>query len=269
MSSYLLRDKTLKRSLDLNILAGSFGTVYFTVIGNPSASPLFAGFMRMLGAGDLVFSVALALPMVGVAVQILGAYLLEVTGKRKFLFISSGLVSRFFWVPIALIPFVFRGFSSDAVIWSITSLVILSSVTSSIAAVTFNTWMGDLIPSDIRGRYFGSRSLISAAAGTAAALIVGLVIDRVNSMAGFTVIFIIASVVGLSDIACFFFIKHPPMEVQKEKPSLLKIITEPVKNKNYMRFILFVTAFTFATNLVLPVFQCLYDRKPENELPGY
>ena len=215
MPSYELSDKGLRRSLNLNILAISFGMVFYTVVGNPIGSPIFTGFMRMLGAGELVYSIVLALPVLGAVTQVFGAYLLETTGKRKFIILSSGLINRVLWIPVALIPLLLRSSPKEVVIWSLTILITASSVSVSFLNVAFVTWMGDLVPSEIQGRYFGLRSLASSAVGAVSAILIGAFIDAVNNMIGFAIVFLIGAVFGIAEIACYFFVRHPPMTRQK------------------------------------------------------
>jgi len=254
MSSYTISDRDLKRSLNLNIYAITFGMVFFTIVGNPIGSPVFTGFMRKLGAGDFIYSVVLALPLLGAISQIFGSYLLETTGKRKFVFLASGFVHRFLWIPVAIIPLLLDGNSHQAMIWSITILITVSSVASSVTGVAFNSWMGALVPPDIVGRFFGMRTLISTISGAATALIVGLFVDRIDNLFGFAIVFAVGALFGLMDIITFSFIKHPPMELSNDKPSLIKIITEPFKNKNYLNYVIFATAFSFGVNFTAPFF---------------
>jgi MFS family permease len=254
MSSYTVNDKDLRRSLNLNIFAITFGMVFITIVGNPIGSAIFTGFMRKLGAGDLIYSIVLALPVLGAVSQIFGSYLLEATGKRKFMFLSSGLLHRFLWIPVALIPLTMKSDSHQAIIWSITVLITVSSVSSAVSNVAYNSWMGKLVPADIIGRFFSKRMLVSTISGSAAAVVVGLFIDRIDNLTGFMIVFVIGALFGLCDISTFFFVKHPPMELHENKTSLLSIIVEPLKNKNYLRFVLFSTAFSFGVNISAPFF---------------
>jgi MFS family permease len=254
MSSYVVNDKDLKRSLNLNIFAITFGMVFFTVVGNPIGSAIFTGFMRKLGAGNLVYSIVLALPVLGAVSQIFGSYLLETTGKRKFMFLSSGLLHRFLWIPVALIPLTMKSDSHQAIIWSITVLITISSVAGSVTSIAFNSWMGSLVPADIIGRFFSKRMLVSTISGSASALIVGLFIDRIDNLTGFMIVFVVGSLFGLCDVSTFFFIKHPPMSLPENKTSLLSIIVEPLKNRNYLKFVLFSTVFAFGVNISAPFY---------------
>jgi MFS family permease len=254
MFSYALNDKVLKRSLNLNIFAVTFGMVFFSIFGIPVGSALFTGFMRTLGAGNLVYTVVLALPVLGAVSQIFGSYFLETTGKRKFLFLASGFVHRLLWIPVALIPLFLGADMRMACIWIITVLITISSIANSVTGVAFNSWMGTLVPLEIAGRFFGLRTLVSTISGAVAGLCVGAFVDKVNNLNGFAIVFVIGALFGVVDIATFFKIKHPTLVLSEQKPSLRKIITEPFKDTNYLKFTLFATAFGFAVNFSGPFF---------------
>jgi MFS family permease len=249
-----VKNSELKRSLNLNILAITFGMVFFTIVGNPVGSAIFTGFMKKLGVGDFVYSVILALPVLGAVSQIFSSYFLETTGKRRFMFLASGYIHRLLWIPIALIPLFMNAHSHIAMIWIITILITVSSIASSVTGVCFNSWMGQLVPTDIIGRFFGVRTLVSTISGAISAIVIGLVLDRVKGIPGFSIIFAVGALFGAIDILIFNFIKHPPMKSSVTKPSLKTIITEPFKNSNYLKFVVFATAFSFGVNFAAPFF---------------
>jgi MFS family permease len=252
MSSYILKDKSLKRSLNFNILAISIGMVFSTVFGSPVGSPLFTGFMRNLGANDIVYSIVMALPVMGGVFQIAGSYYLELTGKRRFLFFASGFASRLLWIPVAIIPLVFAPAQRSQSIWIITVLITISSVGYYVNNVTVNSWMGDLVPLNIAGRFFSSRSLVSTIISAAAGLLVGAYVDKFNNMLGFAIVFLFGSLFGAGEIITYFRIKHPPVEKCETPPSLYRIIVDPLKDKNYMKLVIFASVFMFGVNIASP-----------------
>lgn len=254
MASYSVNDREIRRSLNLTISAVTFGMVFFTIFGAPVGSSLYTGFMRKLGADDFVYSLVMALPVLGGVTQIFGAYFLERTGKRKFLFLACGALHRILWIPVAIIPLIIGGDQHAARIISITVLITFSSLGSSVNSVAFNSWMGNLVPKDIAGRFFGLRALISTISGAVAGLAVGAFIDKVDSLNGFALVFIIGALFGCVDIFTFIWVKDPPMVLSKEKPSIRKMFTDPFKNRNYIKLCLFATVFAFGVNFAGPFF---------------
>lgn len=252
MDNSPIPEKELRRSLILVILSISFGITFFNVVGNPVGGPPFTGFIRALGANDFMYGIIMALPVLGAVVQILAAYHIENTGRRKPLFLIFGCIHRFLWIPIALIPLYFKFENSMTVIWIITALIMISSASNSITGVCYFSWMGGLVPHGIRGKFFSRRTAIFTLAGATTSIIIGKYLDTVKGLDGYAIIFIIAAFLGLADIICYVWVKDPPMEVSKERIPFIKLFTVPFGNKNYIRFILYASLWYFGSNFANP-----------------
>ena len=163
--------RDLRLSLRNVILSICFGMVFFAVINGPSVT----GFARQLGANDLVFSLLMALPALGGVAQVFASYLLEKSGNRKRLFLGSLYPQRLIWIAVALVPILVQG--GTARIVAAIALICMSGIFGSIGNVAFMSWMGDLVPREIRGRFFGTRSMLSTAVASAAAWSVGWFLD--------------------------------------------------------------------------------------------
>lgn len=254
MSSYATRDRELNRSLDLVIYAITFGNVFFSIFGTPVGSPLYTGFMRKLGADDLVYAVVMALPVLGGAAQIFASYYMEKTGSRRGLFLASGLVHRLLWIPVAILPLVLPPDMRHVGIAVITALIVGSSVGNSVATVGYNSWMGDLVPFDIAGRFFARRTLVSTVSGALAGIGVGILVDRVNNFVGFAIAFIVGALFGAADILTYFFIRHPPFHRSETPLSPLAVFALPFRERRYRKLVVFATLFYFAVNFSVPFF---------------
>lgn len=247
-------DSDLRKSLNLIILAITFGMAFFSTIGSPLGAPPFTGFIRKLGAGDLVYGIIMAMPVVGGILQVFASYFMESTGKRRSVFIIFGLIHRLLWIPIGIIPLLFPLEQKTLMIWLIAVLITISTSANSITGVAFWSWMGALVPMEIRGRFFSRRTMISTLTTVTVGLGVGKFLDTFNSFTGFAIVFVTVAIIGTLDIVCFFKIKHPPMEVPKEKAPFFTLFLEPFRNKNYVRLILFVSTWMFGVNFAGPFF---------------
>jgi MFS family permease len=238
----------LRRSLNRVILGVSFGIVYFTVVNGP---PL-TGFIRALGANDLIYSIIMALPMLSSVVQVLAAYLFENSGYRKLSFLISGFF-RVIWIPIVLIPLILPAKDYHARIILITILIAIYSITNSVTGVSFLSWMGDLVPSAIRGRFFSTRTMVFTMVGAVAGLLIGLFLDRLNNLVGFAILFSVVAIFGMIDIACFIWIKDPP-HPPRPKSSFRELCMEPFQNPNYVKYLSFAAVWNFGINFATPFF---------------
>lgn len=249
-----IENRELQKSMRLVILGITFGMAFFPVVGNLAGTPIFTGYIRYLGANDFIFSLIMALPVLGGIMQVLGAYLLEITGKRKPLFLIAGFIHRLAFIPIAVVPLLFTEEFRHTSVWVIAAIVTISSMASSLVSISFMSWMGDLIPEDIKGSFFSKRTMISTIMSLFASLIAGYLIDSISGLKGFAIIISIAAIFGVLDITCFFRVKEPKMSLNAEGISLMKIVTMPFKNKNYMNFVIFNCLWMFGLNIATPFF---------------
>ncbi len=240
----------LKKSLMLVTLAASLGLPFFSVINGPALT----GFTRALGANDFVYSVIMALPVIGAIIQVFFSYVMINSGKRRLLFIAAGFIHRPLWFVIAFIPFILNPDKTKAGIVVITLLIAISSIANSIAGLAFSSWMGDLVPVEVKGRFFGRRTMIYTITGGVAALLCGLLLDKIHGYTGYAVVFVFAAILGTADITLFFWIKHPPMTAPKKRQPFLKLFAEPFKDRNYFRFMIFVAFWYFSVNIAGPFF---------------
>ena len=82
------------------IAAWCFGAAFF----NLTSGAIYTAFARSIGANDFIFGVlAGALPMMSF-LQVIGARLLEWSGKRKRQMMIAGIVGRSLWMLAPLIP---------------------------------------------------------------------------------------------------------------------------------------------------------------------
>lgn len=244
-----IEDRELRKSLNLVILGVCFGIVFFNIT---QGAPI-AGFAKELGFGDLLYGVMLAMPVLGGAIQLFASYVLEKTKKRKLLFFLGGFVQRLPWLIIVVLPF----FISDRkILFSI--IVFLLSITAIGGAfinVSFMSWMGDLVPLDIRGRFFSHRSMLATLVSFISGLLIGAFLDRFSNLYGFAVVFIMAVVLGLLDIICFSWVYDPPMKKSDfTDVSFWKLFKESLSHPKFSKFLLFAIFWNFALNISAPYF---------------
>jgi hypothetical protein len=96
-------------------------------------------------------------------------------GSRKRLAIAALLFARLAWLPIGLFALVLEPGSLGRSMLLATAA--LSSVLTMFAQNAHGAWMGDAIPSAVRGRFFGTRTWVAALGGSVAALLIATLLD--------------------------------------------------------------------------------------------
>jgi len=170
--------------------------------------------------------------------------------SRKIVCQSLSLVQRLIWLPIILMPFFFGK------VWLFIVLVTLSSVSLSFANTAWSSWIGNLVPESIRGRYFGKRNTIQSVFSFSTTLIAGWILGFMNNLFGFSVIFFLAFIFGL--FSYFYLTRIPEASYKSEHESkslsVLDILRDFRKYSNFYPFTLHMSLFSFAVNIASPFF---------------
>ena len=246
------------KSLKLVILAVAFGTISFNITGGVAMT----GYLKTLGASDFLFGLLYAIGPLAAPVQLIASYILERTRKRKLLFLVFGIIQRMSWLPFGLVPFFVPMDKPALRIWTASIFLIISAVSVPFVNVTFFSLAADLVPMDIRGSYFAVRSRIATMFGIAGGILTSWFLDTFTGFNSYGFVFALAAVAGTLDIICFFWVKFPAMaqsEHAKQGEKFTHMMKNVVKNKGYMKFIIFMTLWQFSVNLSGP-FYLLYLR---------
>ena len=159
-------------------------------------------YLLALGATSSQVGLFTALTSLAAAACLLpGALLVERYGHRKEITVwFGGGLARFALLALALLPF---GFTGQVLVWAV---ILVSVIRSAAGNLAFPAWMsitGDIVPSEGRGRYFGSRNFIMGIAGMLMTYLVGEFITRVGSFQGYQLSLVLAFGVGM--FSTYFF----------------------------------------------------------------
>jgi MFS family permease len=213
-------------------------------------------FALHLGASNTIIGILAAIPPLAQLLQIPAIYLVEKIRLRKPICVYASLLSRVFWILIALIPFLF----SPKV--GLMFLVIAMTLHSSFGAVSFcswNSWLRDLIPQEQLGSFFSRRMRLSMGVGIVLSLAAGFYIDYwkelfpKNELYGYSILFIFGFVAGL--LGVYYISTIPELRMEDEKKiEFFNLISKPFKDVNFKNLILFAGSWNFAINLAAPFF---------------
>ncbi|RMH37058.1 MAG: MFS transporter [Nitrospirae bacterium] len=248
---------TIDRALSDSIRDAALSSIWGALCGGV----FLTGFaLNVLGAGPQHIGVLAALPTLANLVQLLGSYLIEVTGDRKRLCLIAACLQRSLWLVIVLLPFGIVPDAGDWRVWIMVAIVGISSVCGSLAGIAWTAWMSDVVPEHMRGAYFGKRNMIASAAGLSATLAGGQLLSSWEQLAGssvqggFVPLFGFGTLAGL--VALWFLARVPdrPETWHSGGSWDLRLFLEPWRDSNFLRLIGFAAATTFALQLAAPFY---------------
>jgi len=176
-----MEETLLRRGLRYSIIDGAFAAA----MGSLAGGIFLMGFaLKILKANPQDIGLLAALPMFANLIQLLGSYIIEKTGKKKALCVVAATASRLLWLFVILLPLKIFDAFADFRVWILVAVIGFSSLLGSLSGIGWSAWMGELVPADIRGSYFGKRNMISSAAGLVAVLAAGKFVSVLNFQTG-------------------------------------------------------------------------------------
>ena len=276
--------------MNVNILCAGLGT-FFAVVYWPGSS-LFSMFMtERLGATADQVGFFSAIVGIGQLMQVLGVFIFDRTKTRKVLWVTFVLLYRI--STFAIVGFALYAFLAPAPEgWDGTTLpgtsarfiwfmLAVMSLTFSMAQMTANawwSWIADLSPEAVRGRFLGNRQLAATGASLLGALPVVLLDSPwCRDAAGnytehadwvFIAIFALCSLSGIVDIIIHAFIPEPARLDRPDRIAMkdtIKNLIAPLHDASFRRFTLAVTLGSFCIMFWAPfVWPYLKDKEAIN-----
>ena len=130
-----------------------------------------------LGASPLVIGLLGALPVACNVLNLPAAWLTHIVGRKRLAIVAVG-ASRLVYLPLIAFPFL-----SLPDVTRLRLFIALVAVTSVLAVIGNNAWiawMGDVVPAQIRGRFFGRRTVFLTLAGATSSLAAGVALDTLS-----------------------------------------------------------------------------------------
>jgi len=249
--------ESARPSLKLITVAWLFGSVWWNLclLGVPLT--LFA---KTLGATDFHIGVLSSLPFLVLVLSVPASILIDTTGQRKRIFMTMLLVQRFMWLPIVFVPAWLvwdnpHEFNRQLALWSFLAMMLVMYATQAIGGPAWLSWMAQIVPRRVRGRYFARRRQLGVLPALPALLLAGWALTHFAGpgasehavLTTLIVIFLVGAVCGVVDIVLFIWVPHE-MPTPKPRKDWLKALVEPLRDRKFLGFSLVValTGFTAA-----------------------
>jgi Na+/melibiose symporter-like transporter len=135
-------------------------------------------------------------------------------------------------------------------------IVFLSNLGNAVCGVTWSASVSELVPLNIRGRYFGTRNMMFGFWALVTMLAAGQIAEHFgNALWIFGIIFTVAACSRLIGLFFLTRMKFPPTVMQLKPPSAaLDTFTAVFRDRNFMRLLLFTGLFGLFFNAGQPFY---------------
>lgn len=245
--------KAIDKSLGVSIREGSVSSVTAGA-GDSYISP----FAVAIGASNSQIAALTAIPnLIAPLAQLITPKLLE-KRKRKSVAVTYVLFQGLMWLPlIAISLFFMKGEFWYAPLLLIMFWTVYASF-GNLVSPAWSSWMGDLVPADKRGKYFGKRNTICGLVALSSTVLAGILLQYSKTAGiifiGFAILFSIA--LFTRSLASFILKKQYEPELTVEKGYYFSFFDfiKKMRGNNFGRYTLYISLLVLAANIAGPFF---------------
>lgn len=231
------------------------GISYAVMMG--SGESYLGPFGIFMGASTLQVGLLDTLPQLFSAImQYTGARIMPRFKSRRAVVISAVLIQALLWLPIALLPFVL-GLGKMPVYFLIGFIICYRGV-NGLAIPIWSSLIGDLVPSDIRGRFFGNRNRLTGISTFIAQMCAGMALHVFEmhhiTKAGFLMIFGVAFAARVNSAR--WLVKHddPAFIIRPDQDFSFWQFLKRSRYSNFAKFVFYVGAINLGVAFSAPYF---------------
>jgi MFS family permease len=248
-------EKTEKKRMasgrNMSVLEGFIQTIGINMGGVYLPNFILTAFLlEIMHASHALIGLATSVQFFVGLLQPLANIFVHNVKRRNVVTAIAGGVSRFLFVGAIFYGMASSGPGAEAVFMVI---LLVGAFSMSISSSTWSTWMADLVPDQIRGRYFALRNSVASVAGIFAVLVGGWLLKTFPGPDGYVVVYCIAAVTALVGTVLLYYQYSPPVADQPHG-SMLASYKEIFKDRNFMAFVRMVLFFNLALVVAGPFF---------------
>lgn len=252
----MLTPKEIRSGLKISIIEGAFAHIYANLTG----SIFLPSFAILLLASDLEIGILAAIPFFGTIAQIFGSVLVEKFGNRKKIAIFFAYCSRLLWLPIILITLFSFNDEPVFLLQVLILIILIHHLLGALSGVAWLSWMSNLVPHIIRGRFFGLRNSVLGTVTIFITLSAGYFLDWYHQQfpaslkaMPFVILFILAVIAGMVS-ATLLFRQADSGQLASQTSSLKDTFHQPFRHTEFKTMLRFALIWQFAVNFASPFF---------------
>ncbi len=244
----ILKDEKVKKTLKLNLR----NSILFNIVEYFFTSFIDA-YVVLLGFLPNMISFIITLPQFFTSIiQLFTNNLVEKYGRKK-VFEKSILIqalSILFFVTFSLLL-------KEYTIVNLLFMIFFITIFFSSGMIAYNVWvsiMGELVPENIRGKYFSYQGRLMSMTAIISLIIVSFILKYFDDIKGFLIIFFVAFTARILSyyIARQYYVLEDKKLDRKEYFSLFDFVKR-AKYSNFAKYTFFYSLFLYSVFIVAPI----------------
>jgi len=192
----------------------------------------------------------------GAIMQLAGARAMLRFRSRRAVILIGAMVQASLWIPMASLPFLFG--SGTVPVFILVGLVMLYHGANGTVVPVWNSLIGDLVSSQIRGSFFGNRNRLTGMSTFMALILAGVTLHifKMENMAevGYLVIFAAAFLARLNSVRWLARYEDPELRILPQESFTFRQFLRRSPHSNFAKFVFFVGAINLGVAFSAPYF---------------
>lgn len=195
----------IRTSLRASTIDGAFAAVYTIT----TTGILLSNFLVELHASPVAIGMLTSIPMLVNLIQPVGAYLSErITSRFHYSLWTNG-PGRLVWLILVLgiVAFSWGLVNSHQLVILTLGILLVANLCAGLGAASWLSWMAQIVPRKLRGRYFGLRNSVASLTNLICVPLAGLTISKWygGAIQGYGVVVFIGIVSAIASLGCQYF----------------------------------------------------------------
>jgi MFS family permease len=257
----------IRTSLQASTLDGIFATIF----SNATGGVLLSSFLVGLHANPSQIGLLSSIPLLANLMQPLGALWGDRTSSYHWYCFWIYAPSRFLWLILVAAIFWAGQWHEQTWVNVTLGIVGLTCFLGALGSASWLSWIATLVPSRLRGRYFGIRASAVSLMNLLSIPALGWIVSawRGGNFQGYGVVLLLGVVAGMISLGFqFWMVDVSPSDRstaklhQQLKPTAsitnrtdqIPLISQFLQDSNFLLFLLYFALWMFAVNLSAPFF---------------
>lgn len=277
----------IRTSLRASTIDSAFAGVYTIT----TTGILLSNFLVELHASPVAIGMLTSIPMLVNLIQPVGAYLSErITSRFQYSLWTNG-PARLVWLILVLgiVAFSWGLLNSHQLVILTLGILVVSNLFNGLGGASWLSWMAQIVPRRLRGRYFGLRNSVGSLTNLICVPLAGLAISKWygGAIQGYGVVVFVGIVSAIASLGCQYFqLDINPQQqnalpdgISENKALSIEVVNSDLPNTdntetksdlalsgdsstgnsilkdfNFLMFLLYFGSWVFAVNLSAPFF---------------
>ncbi|MBM0740343.1 MFS transporter [Phormidium sp. CLA17] len=274
-----------KAQIRTSLQASTVDGIFATIFTNATGGVLLSNFLVGLNASPSQIGLLSSIPMLANLMQPLGALWSDRVGSYHWYCFWIYVPSRLLWLILAAAIFWAGQWNEPTWVNLTLTIVGLTYFLAALGSASWLSWLATLVPSKLRGSYFGTRASAMSLMNLLSIPVLGWIVSAWGGGAqqGYGVVVLLGVIAGIISLGFQFWmadvsprdrqtnqrIEHTtvfdsnvidlaPQEFVNravpESPTSIPLISQFFQNTNFLLFLLYFALWMFAVNLSAPFF---------------